>query len=182
MPPSRPRHPDDITTEDTLIATLGDTRRAADLKQWQVATLMGVNHRTVSYIESGTAGTIACHTLTGYARAVGRQVRFAADGLVCTVETPHTALLAALAATAKPGLRDEYLITLLIHRLAASRVEEFGITAWGVAQRMGVSVGAVEEFEAKASCRRLATIQRYVRALGGALAVQLVPAGCEVAA
>lgn len=182
MPRNPHRHPDDITAEDNLIAALGDARRNANLTQWQVAATLGVNHRTVSYVESGTAESIACHTATGHARAVNHRLQFHADGLTCVDETPATALLAALAATTtRPQLRDEYLTTLLIHRLAANRWR-FGTTTSGVARAMGTTVGAVEQLERKATCRKVATIQRYVRALGGVPRADLAPDAVEVAA
>lgn len=183
MPP--PRHRDDITAEQHLCRDLHAARKTAQLTQQAVADTMGVEYRAVHLIErrAHTAGgTSRCLTYARYARVVGQELAYVADGLP-RVDSPHVRLLTGMAAGADTwAAHDAYRLEAFVAGLVAVR-EHAGQTVTGVARRRGVSYWSVERFEdGKCGPPMLSTLQDHVRALGGVLVPTLTPVAVGVAA
>jgi transcriptional regulator with XRE-family HTH domain len=172
MPPNRYRHPDDDTTLRWIVTDLTAARRDQHLHQRHVADRLGISHKAVSKLERGSTGTLHCATIQRHARAVNRVAVFTASGITWA---PDTALVASLRAMnpTHPDRADQVALALLIAQLTAAR-HQAKRTQAHIGAVMGCAATAVAQIEAGRNLH-LATLQRYVRALGGVLHVDLRP-------
>lgn len=172
MPRNPHRHPDDVAALRWILTDLTAARRDQHLHQRHVADRLGISHKAVSNLERGVAATLYCATIQRHARALNRQAVFTVTGIGWAPDTPLVAALRAMN-PAGPDRADQVALALLVARLATAR-QLAGHSQATLGVLLGCTATAVAQTEAGHNLQ-LATLQRYVRALGGVLHVNVQP-------
>lgn len=165
--------PGDVTVRQALQRELVAARYAAALTQRALAERLAVCQSRVHYIETGTNWDLA--TLQSYVRGCGRRLSIEVQGLpdVSGDGDAYAAVLAAMR-PADPRAVDEHARLVTHNDLIRAR-RATGLTIADVSRRMGRSDTAVGAWERDGSNPQLDSLQRYARALGGALTAAVAP-------
>lgn len=173
-------HPGDAAHRRDLVAELRALRIDACLSYADVASASYVHRTTGGHFERDEQ----CHhivTVQRYTRAVGHVADLVLHGIVAPA-TANVRTYAAVAASSRdPEAVDAATRSLCIARLTAAR-RSCGLTRTALGTRMGITGDAVHRIEAERYEPLLSTYQRYARALGGWLTVELRPVMAKAAA
>lgn len=157
-------HPTDVRHRQQLIAALRDLRIHLGMTQRDIADDLHLTSGAISNFERlGTAVSPRILTIQRYARALDRRL------------TLHIAGIPSDSTTDGLDRGDDKATADLLGQMVATR-HRLGLLQSEVARRLGVTRSAVCDLETDPRDPRLATYQRYVRALGGRLVCRVVPA------
>lgn len=165
-------HPDDIAARIQLRDTIRQARIDAGLNQYTYARRLGVVQSAVPLFEKSTSHLVG--TAQRYARAADHRLVIHVHDLPPTVSGAAMSLRQLAAGVADPETADAYHRAAVLETLRAERIRS-GQTTRAVASAMGCGRQAVLSFEVGYDDIRLATLQRYTRALGGRLDLHLQP-------
>ncbi len=169
-------HPDDRAARLALIAQLRTIREQAGLSRTDLAQHLGITYATIAQRET-KGGNQLIHTTQAHARALGVRVVMTPQLDPGLPEHPTTAVLRAMAdGDPDPGMADSYHRSVVLHTMVAHR-RWLCVSARAFAERLGLARGAggLSEMEAETHPPLLSTYQRYARALGGWLELDLQP-------
>lgn len=168
MTPIADLHPDDLTARLNLRAALVERRHEHGLSQARLAQTMGLSQTAIAHVEKGTNWHLL--VLQRYAHAVNLRIIAYPDALpgVGTIHDPA----ADAFRPADPERAHRWDQANLIGNLAAAR-RAVGLTQAIVAERLGATENAVGNYEHTKAGVVLISPQRYCRAIGGALALEV---------
>ncbi len=169
-------HPDDTAARITLRHQLRDLRRQLGVHVDDLADACGTTFKAIYLFEQRGNNPLAA-TVQRYAGGLGHQIVMRPMLTPELREHPDAAALAALAAaTHNPALADAYQRSAVLTNLVAHR-RWLNMSARDIAERCGLhrAGGWISQFENDQKPALLATYQRYTRALGGHLNLDLQP-------
>ncbi|MEU7972190.1 helix-turn-helix transcriptional regulator [Micromonospora sp. NPDC049089] len=178
MTPVTDLHPDDLAARLSLRALLVERRHERGLSQARLAKAMGLSQTAIAHVEKGTNWHLL--VLQRYAHAVNLRIVAYPDALpgVGTIHDPT----ADVFRPSDPERAHRWDQANLIGNLGAAR-RAVGLTQAVVAERLDLTERAVSNYEHTKTGVVLISPQRYCRALGGALAIEVEDlAALEVAA
>lgn len=175
MPRRTDINPADLETRQELLRTLKATREHLGIPQLAVARKMGIGLAAVSRFELRNPNP-RISTVQRYARTLGHAAQLHLADLPEVDLDVHEDMLQRLARSTNPDVADAAHRSLAIVRLVATR-HHLGLRQCDVADVIGITVNALHQIEADAADPILSTYQKYTRALGGQLTVQLQPVG-----
>lgn len=168
-------HPADLAAQQRINAQLIDLRR--DLFQFrpgEYARLAGVTPATLWRMEHPDRVNMQILSVERRAAPLGR----ALDPRLVGLPDVEDDLMVSLLAARRPvdvTKRAANIAALTVARLSAVRLE-LNLTVAEVSERMGIRQQSLSLTNATAGATaQLSTLQRYTRALGGRLALPLVP-------
>ncbi|MCZ7434790.1 helix-turn-helix transcriptional regulator [Micromonospora sp. WMMC241] len=160
-------HPDDHTARINLRNMLVERRVDLGYSQAALAQHIGASQGWVANIETGTNWHIA--VLQRLARGINARIVLYPDGVP---GGPYDNPAAGLFRPTDPTDADRWDQQNLLADLATAR-EATGLTRRQVGERLGCSGSAVGNYERTRTGLVLISPQRYCRAIGGRLAVEL---------
>ncbi len=170
-------HPDDTVARDQLAGRLRRIREGRRISQRGLADMLDIDHTNASGLELRRTWKI--RTVQRWARVLGYRLDLGITGGVVVPDDGDA--LAAVYAAQQPTTEDaEDLLDLraLINDVRRIRIAS-GITLAEMGRRLGCGPSSVSHREADPDGAMLVSAQRYVRALGGALRVELEPGWAE---
>ncbi len=164
---------DDVAARLKLIRDLAAIRVAAGLSGRDLGGRLGVTGGAIHHLERTTNPWVG--TVQRYARSLNHVATFELRGLADPGDPAATLWRDMAAAARDHGGADTYRRAALVATLAAAR-RAANLLQVDVAARLGVSHVSVSQLE---RCGRddhaVAMVQRYARAIGGWLHLELQP-------
>lgn len=169
-------NPSDLAARMALRTSLRRLRADLKLSGQCVSRLAGFDDPgAVRAMERGTSWAV--WRVQAWARGLGWVFRMRITGL----EVPaDDATAMVLKANIPFGGLDEDLLHLRVIAHDLIRTRKAVMSRSEMARRCGVTAGATDDWEARPEESLLLMYQRYTRALGGALELELQPAGVAV--
>jgi hypothetical protein len=164
-------HPDDLAARIALIDALSGLRRRSGWSLRRYATAIGATFSAVSQSEVDPNPNPSILTVERRGHILGRRLVVTLIDLPLIDGDPLVAILADRR-PADPDARAETTAALLLTRLNLARAD-LGTTVEELAKDLGITASAIKHQHASGATIRLATVQRYARALGGRLAFEL---------
>ncbi|MGX6605607.1 hypothetical protein ACWKSP_26265 [Micromonosporaceae bacterium Da 78-11] len=175
-----PDHPDDVAARLRIRAGLVQRRVDADLSAQAVARLAGfAREDTVRLLERENRTSWEAWRLQQWARGLGFTFRLAIVGLPVP-DDDVTAVVLKTATAFGAFDEDQMHLKAVAYDLARTRVA-LGVHRSTLARWCGVDERAIRGWERQPLYSLLRVYQRYPRALGGSLELELQPAQVAVA-
>jgi DNA-binding XRE family transcriptional regulator len=170
---SRPElHADDLRAREWISAELRRIRTGQGRPCRSVAADLGLKKNAYAHMEKVTTWTVP--KVQAWARVLDHRFVMTIHGLATPDDQDPTA--AILAATTTFGGLDEDQLHLYTVVNDLIRVRKwFGMWQREVGRRLGVTENAVRGWEKDHSATHVRSVQRYARALGGSLELDVVP-------
>jgi transcriptional regulator with XRE-family HTH domain len=163
-------HPDDLAARTALAAAIRQHRIDLGLSQRVYARRLGVTQSAVPYFEGRTNHLVG--TAQRYARAADHLLTLKVHGLPPVVDGTVMSYHQLAHGSSDPTMADAYHRAAVLETLRVVRIDS-GRPARTIARAMECGETAVLQFEAGWEDVRMATLQRYARALGGRLELVL---------
>lgn len=167
MIPLTDLHPDDLTARLNLRDMLIEQRVEQGLSQAALARHIGLSQSAIAKAETGTNWHIA--VLQRIARGLNVRILLYPDDIP---GGPYNDPTADLFRPTDPHRADQWDQTNLLANLVAAR-QACGLTQRQVGEILGSSESAVGNYERTKTGLMLISPQRYCRAIGGTLALEL---------
>lgn len=168
MIPLADLHPDDLASRIALRDLLIERRHEVGLSQSRLARRIGLSQSAVGKAETGTNWHLL--VLQRIARSIDARIVLYPDNLP-GVGKVHDDTTAVFRPT-DPQRADLWDQANLLANLVAAR-QALGLTQAQMGERLGSSESAVGNYERTKTGLMLISPQRYCRALGGELAMEL---------
>jgi Helix-turn-helix. len=160
-------HPDDTAMRVMLRDLIVYTRQRAKLSQRKLAPRVGIGQSALAQVERSLSWRVS--TLQRVVRGLDRRLLLRPLGLP---EPPAEVLALAAMRPADPVRADAWDVAAVVAEMTAAR-KALRVTQESVGEVLGCGPRAVGAVEMCESDVLLGTLQRYCRALGGALWVGL---------
>lgn len=165
-------HPDDLVARIDLRAGLRQHRTDLDLSTEAVSRLAGFPYASaVRGLERMTSWE--AWRAQQWARALGHALRLRIDGLIVPEDDMTSLVLRST--TAFGGFDEDQLHLQIVAADLVRTRHAMGVTRAELGRRCGVNERAIREFEQSPLQSWLRTYQRYGRALGGIIRLDLQP-------
>lgn len=173
-------HPDDTAARDELAGTLIGVAAEAKVSGRTLGARLGRTQSAVSVMQRARAWEVT--SVQRWARALDHRLTIVLDGLVVPDDDGDD--LAAVYSSIvpdTPAAEDVHHLRVTVNNLARIRRAR-QITHAAMAASLGLSANATAWAEDHPDGWRVASIQRYARALGGVAVFELAPVAVEAVA
>jgi transcriptional regulator with XRE-family HTH domain len=165
-------HADDTAARAALRELMVRLRQDAGLTQPDLASRLGITRSSVNDMERATSWAV--RRVQAWCRALNHQLVLSVDGIAVPARPDLWAELYTVAAAPSDAGRDRLHLLATVHDLIRAR-EALGWTGEELARRAGVHGRAIRQWEDSPDGSMVSSVQRYARALGGALTLTVVP-------
>jgi transcriptional regulator with XRE-family HTH domain len=172
-------HPDDTAARDLLADTLRSIRRKARITGQDLADRLEVTEAAVSHMQHARNWTV--RLVQRWARGLDHRLIVGFDGLTVPDDGDGLAAVYAAMEPEEPAVQDRLYLRAIVNDLARVR-RALGITQAALSAQLGLSESAASWWELNPDGTRVASIQRYARALGGSAVFGLAPVEAEAVA
>lgn len=170
-------HPDDTAARAQLALRLRRIREGRHISQHALADRIGLESSNFATIERRRSWKVS--TVQPWARALGYRLDLRLDGLdVPDDSEPLAAIYNAQQPTTEAD-EDQLDLRILVNNLARIRRAE-GMSFAALGARLGCGEAAVYRRESRPDGLLVATAQRFSRALGGCLRLNLEPVWSDI--
>lgn len=165
-------HPEDAIARDQLATRLVQARASAGLTQRELGDRLGVDFHAVYNLERGRRWL--ARRAQAWARGLDLRLGLRVQGLEVPDDDDALAALYAAQQPMTAEAEDRLALRELFNNLARIRRARH-VSQKEMGRRMGLGPTRVSQQEAEPDGALLLTAQRYTRALGGVLLLDLLP-------
>lgn len=170
-------HQDDPLNRWALNRKLWKLRNDAGLTAAGLGRTLGITRSAMNDMERDTSWAV--RRVQAWSRGLRHEFRMTITGITVPDTDDLMAELYAIATPQDPAEADRLHLLTVVNDLIRVR-EHTGITYRELGQRMGVNDRAVRGWEHQPHGSLVKSAQRYARAIGGALQLDVVPASALV--